>query len=162
MIKKLYEKIKEDDKKVINSISFLNFFIESVHIFKLNFDSIKISIIIDYIFKLIDPNCKNFIIDESIFNIIKKILEEKEQKSKEKEENKFFFLNSKELCTFLIKAYSAYLIHLHMRFEGPTGIGKTVGACALAKMIMGKKKYYIRSFHSGKKTFTMLWLNNNH
>lgn len=38
-----------------------------------------------------------------------------------------------------------------MRFEGPTGIGKTVCACALARMIMGEKKYYIQSFHSGTK-----------
>ena len=38
-----------------------------------------------------------------------------------------------------------------MRFEGPTGIGKIVGACALAKIITKGKKYYIQSFHSGTK-----------
>ena len=151
LIEEIYNKIIRDDKKIINSISFLNFFIESVFIFKSKFEILKISKIIDYIFHLIDPNCKNFSIDDSIYNLIKNILEEKEHSNKEKEENKFFFLNSKELCTFLIKAYSSYLIHLHMRFEGPTGIGKTVGASALSRMIMGEKKFYIQSFHSGTK-----------
>ena len=65
--------------------------------------------------------------------------------------NKYFFLNSKELTSFLINAYSSYLIHMHMRFEGPTGIGKTIGACALAKIISKNKKFYIQSFHSGTK-----------
>jgi len=44
--------------------------------------------------------------------------------------NKYFFKSSKELCSFLINAYSPYIIHMHMRFEGPTDIGKTAGACA--------------------------------
>ena len=148
----IYNKLKKDNKKMINTISFLNFFIESVFIFESKFEQIKIDIIVDFIFQLIDPNCKDFIIDESINNIIKNILKEKIPKSRRnKEENKFFFINSNELCTFFIKAYSSYLIHLHMRFEGPTGIGKTTGASALAKMIMGDKKYYIQSFHSGTK-----------
>lgn len=39
-----------------------------------------------------------------------------------------------------------------MRFEGPTGIGKTVGACTLGRIIAkDNKKYYIQSFHSGTK-----------
>ena len=147
----IYNKLKTDNKKIINTMSFLNFFIESVFIFKSKFEEIKIDIIVNYIFQLISPNCKDFIIDESINNIIKNILKEKMPKSRNKEENKFFFINSNELCTFLIKAYSSYLIHLHMRFEGPTGIGKTTGASTLAKMIMGNKKYYIQSFHSGTK-----------
>ena len=132
-------------------MSILSFFIESVYLFRSKFDKIKIDIIIDYIYQLINPRCKSFKIDESIYETIKDILKQKEKISKTNKENKFFFINSNELCTFLIKAYSSYLIHLHMRFEGPTGIGKTVGACALARMIMDKKKYYIQSFHSGTK-----------
>ena len=150
-IDELYKTILEDNKKIINSISILSFLIEAVHIFKSKFPMIKNNIIIDYIFRLIDPDCKNFDIDNSIYEKIKEILKSKEPTNKNKEENKFFFINSNELCKFLTKAYSAYLIHLHMRFEGPTGIGKTVGACALARMIMGDKKYYIQSFHSGTK-----------
>ena len=151
LIKELLNKITIDNKKVINSISFLSFFIEAVHIFKTKFYEIENHIIINYIFQLIDPNNNNFKIDQSIYDTIKEILKSKEPTNKNKEENKFFFINSNELCTFLIKAYSSYLIHMHVRFEGPTGIGKTVGACALAKMIMGEKKYYIQSFHSGTK-----------
>jgi len=147
----IYNKLKIDDKKIINTMSILSFFIESILIFKSKFGQLEINIIVDFIFQLIDPNCKDFIIDESINEKIKNILKEKISKYRDKEENKFFFINSKELCTFLTKAYSSYLIHLHMRFEGPTGIGKTAGACALAKMIMGDKKYYIQSFHSGTK-----------
>ena len=151
LISRLNNKIKEDKNKIVNSFSFLNFFIESVYIFKLQFGSIKIPIIIDYLFQLIDPNSKNIIIDESIFNLIKDLLINKDSLNIKQDEKHFFFSESKELCTFLIKAYTAYLIHLHMRFEGPTGIGKTTCACYLAKMIMGNKKYYIQSFHSGTK-----------
>lgn len=63
----------------------------------------------------------------------------------------YFFSKSKELCSFLIKAYSSYLIHMHMRFEGPTGIDKTVGGCDLAEKIKKGKEYYIQSFDSGTK-----------
>ena len=154
IIQHIYEKLNNDNKKIINTMSFLNFFIESILIFKSKFEILEINIIVDFIFQLIDPNCKDFLIDESINEKITNILKEKKKnisKYKGKEENNFFFTNSKELCTFLTKAYSSYLIHLHMRFEGPTGIGKTAGACALAKMIMGDNKYYIQSFHSGTK-----------
>ena len=152
IISSIFNKLKNDDKRIINSMSYLNFFIESVFIFNSKFEKIKINIIVDFIFHLIDPNCKDFIIDESINEKIKNILKEKIPKYRGKEDNQFFFINSKELYAFLTKAYSSYLIYLHMRFEGPTGIGKTVGACALAKMIMGDKKFYIQSFHSGTKT----------
>ena len=112
----------------------------------------KKNIIMDYIFHLIDPNCKDFIIDKSINEKIKNILKEKMPKYRGKEDNQFIFINSKELCSFLTKEKSSYLIHLHIRFQGPTWIRKTDGAYALAKMIMGDKKFYIQSFHSDTKT----------
>ena len=86
--------------------------------------------------------------------MIKEILEENDKETNNyhnRKTNKYFFLNSKELTSFMINAYSSYLIHMHMRFEGPTGIGKTIGACALGRIIAKKRKFYIQSFHSGTK-----------
>ena len=156
LILDLFNKIKEDNKNILNSISFLSFFIESVYIFKseLKNKNIENKVVIDYIFQLINPEQKNIIINNKIFEEIKKILEENDKENRSynnAKANKYFFLNSKELTSFLINAYSSYLIHMHMRFEGPTGIGKTIGACALAKIISKNKKFYIQSFHSGTK-----------
>ena len=156
LISDLFNKIKEDNKNILNSISFLSFFIESVYIFKseLKNKNIENKVVIDYIFQLINPEQKNIIINNKIFEEIKKILEENDKENRSynnAKANKYFFLNSKELTSFLINAYSSYLIHMHMRFEGPTGIGKTIGACALAKIISKNKKFYIQSFHSGTK-----------
>ena len=156
LILDLFNKIKEDNKSILNSISFLSFFIESVYIFKseLKNKNIENKVVIDYIFQLINPEQKNIIINNKIFEEIKKILEENDKENRSynnAKANKYFFLNSKELTSFLINAYSSYLIHMHMRFEGPTGIGKTIGACALAKIISKNKKFYIQSFHSGTK-----------
>ena len=156
LILDLFNKIKADNKNILNSISFLSFFIESVYIFKseLKNKNIENKVVIDYIFQLINPEQKNIIINNKIFEEIKKILEENDKENRSynnAKANKYFFLNSKELTSFLINAYSSYLIHMHMRFEGPTGIGKTIGACALAKIISKNKKFYIQSFHSGTK-----------
>ena len=157
-ISEVYNKITEDNKNVLNSMSILSFFLEAVHIFKSKFKQINNKIIVNYIFQLIDINQKNLIIHDSIYNAIKPILSDDDDvddanKNKKYKKNvrNYFFSKSKELCSFLIKAYSSYLIHMHMRFEGPTGIGKTVGACALAEKITKGKKYYIQSFHSGTK-----------
>ena len=156
-------------------MSTLTFFIESVHIFKSEFEKIykesktdnknKIDNeekndmndiegkIIDYIFQLINPKNKNITIDEEIYKAIQGLLKEKNSKViGNNKDSKYFFQESKELSSFLINAYSSYLIHMHMRFEGPTGIGKTVAACALGRIITNnQKKYYIQSFHSGTK-----------
>ena len=152
LINELNKKIKEDKDKILNSISILSFFIESVYIFKSEFKKIKNKVIIDYIYQLINPNCKNIIIDDTIYKEIETILEENDNSTNDYNKiNKYFFKSSKELCSFLINAYSSYIIHMHMRFEGPTGIGKTAGACALGRIITKNKKYYIQSFHSGTK-----------
>ena len=153
-IKALTKKIEEDNKKILNSISMLTFFIEAAYNFKTKFNKIKDKIIIDYIFQLIDKNNNNIIIDDSIFQVVKEKLSEYEENKKNYKNTKmsnYFFLNSKELCSFMINAYSSYLLHMHMRFEGPTGIGKTAGACALSKIITNNGRYYIQSFHSGTK-----------
>ena len=99
-IKELYNKIIKEEEKDINTMSILSFFIESVYLFRSKFDKIKIDIIIDYIYQLINPRCKSFKIDESIYETIKDILKQKEKISKTNKENKFFFINSNELCTF--------------------------------------------------------------
>ena len=152
LINELNKKIIEDKDKILNSISILSFFIESVYIFKSEFKKIKNKIIIDYIYQLINPNCNNIIIDDTIYKEIEIILEENDNSTNDYNKiNKYFFKSSKELCSFLINAYSSYIIHMHMRFEGPTGIGKTAGACALGRIITKNKKYYIQSFHSGTK-----------
>ena len=154
LINELDKKILEDNKEILNSMSILSFFIDSVNIFKSEFKKIKNKIIIDYIYQLINPKCQNIVIDDTIYKEIKTILEENDKATSDYNNNKmskYFFKNSKELCSFLINAYSSYLIHMHMRFEGPTGIGKTIGACALAKIISKNKKFYIQSFHSGTK-----------
>ena len=118
-IKILYNKIIEDNKKILNSISILSFFIEAAYIFKTEFKKINDKIIIDYIFQLINHNNKYITVDESIHSEIKKILTEDEVNTKDynhRNVNNYFFENSKELCNFLINAYSSYLIHMHMRF----------------------------------------------
>ena len=154
LIKDLYNKIEEDHRNILNSMKTLSFYIEAVCIFKSKFKNVELEnkVIIDYIFQLINPENKNIIINEGIFKGIKKILVQRNKKIGKS--SKYFFKNSKELCSFLINAYSSYLIHMHMRFEGPTGIGKTIGACALGRIIAQKEKkkqFYIQSFHSGTK-----------
>ena len=154
LIPELYNKIIQDNKNILNSISILSLFIKSVYIFKSEFKKIENKIIVDYILQLINPEQKKIIIDDSIYNTIRNLLIENDKNTKDNKlgkVNKYFFKDSKELCSFLINAYSSYLIHNHMRFEGPTGIGKTEGACALARFIAKEKKFYIQSFHSGTK-----------
>ena len=154
LIPEINEIILKDNKNILNSISSLTFFIKAVYSFKSEFSKINNKVIIDYIFQLINPNNKNIAIDNSIYKTISEILIKIDKDTKENKYgkvNKYFFENSKELCSFLINAYSSYLIHNHMRFEGPTGIGKTEGACALARIILKGKRYYIQSFHSGTK-----------
>ena len=65
LISDLFNKIKEDNKNILNSISFLSFFIESVYIFKseLKNKNIENKVVIDYIFQLINPEQKNIIIN---------------------------------------------------------------------------------------------------
>ena len=153
-ISEIYNKIINDNKNVLNSISILSFFIKAINIFKIEFKKINTKIIIDYVYQLINPENKNITIDKDIYNTIRDILIKKDENTKDNKYgkvSKYFFSNSKELCSFLINAYSSYLIHNHMRFEGPTGIGKTEGACALARIILEGKKFYIQSFHSGTK-----------
>lgn len=70
-------KLKNENKRIINTKSYLHFFIESAFIFNSKFEKIKINIIVDFIFHLIDSNYKDFIIDETINEKIKKILKEK-------------------------------------------------------------------------------------
>ena len=137
----------QDNKELINKyimgesiVSFIYKFCRAVKIFNYLYGS-DYKKIIDFAFGMI-TDISNFEIDNDILN---KILNDPIFEFNEE----FFFKNTHNLKSFLVKLHAASLTNLHLIIDGRTGIGKTSAAIYYAKK-RGKNYYYFfHSFHVG-------------
>lgn len=71
-----------------------------------------------------------------------------------RDENKFFFINSNNLKSFIAKLFASSLINIPVCVIGPTCVGKTSAARKFSQIKpnnVNSKGFQMYSFHSGTK-----------
>ena len=142
LLKKLQDN-KELIKKYImgeSIVSFIYKFCRAVKIFNYLYGS-DYKKTIDFAFGMM-TDISNFEIDNDILN---KILNDPIFEFNEE----FFFKNTHNLKSFLVKLHAASLTNLHLIIDGRTGIGKTSAAIYYAKKRGKDNIYFFHSFHVG-------------
>jgi len=100
-----------------------------------------------YVQDLLGKN-NNIEIPDEIEEEVKKILTTNKQFLNDE---KFYFINSKNLVNLMINIYCCSIIRVGVCLQGPTGLGKTSMARALSEIVIGqnldKPPYIMYSFH---------------
>ena len=111
------------------------------------FPNCPINKLFNYVQDLLGKN-NNIEIPNEIEEEVKKILTTNKQFLNDE---KFYFINSKNLVNLMINIYCCSKIRVGVCLQGPTGLGKTSMARALSEIVIGqnsdKPPYIMYSFH---------------
>ena len=141
-------------KKILEKEEFIKSLKEMIDNKILKYKQAPLENLIDFIYEILFSGDDIKEINDSIKNILLKLLNEKIKKLKnsQKEIDNFFFKGNKTLEKFLSIVYASYLINLHLCVTGPPGIGKTASAKFIAEVLQGENKYRLFNFHRNTKS----------